>query len=131
MGRVPTGLHLHSDISFLQVQGISQSSFLEEFLHLFVLPEKYLRGCSELREEKRKRVEVSTSSWSCPHPRGAGGRKAGCPSSPAPGCVFCAEAAVDVIHSVRRTSNVAKPGSFISSCRPPHFRGRRSESFSS
>lgn len=131
MGRVPAGLKSAFRHQFPPSPGNFSVILFREVFMAVCATRGALRGRSGLREEKSKRMEVTTSSWSWPHPGGAGGIKAVCPSSVAPGCVLCAEVAVDVIPRTRRASSVTKPGSFISYCRPSRFRGRRSESFSS
>lgn len=125
MCRVPAGLKPAFRHQFPPSPGnFSVALFRDFFLMAVCATRGALRGRGR---RKAKRMEVTTSSWSCPHPGGAGGIKAVCLSSAAPGCVLCAAAAVDVIPRALRVSSVTKPGSFISDRRPLRLRGRRSE----
>ena len=95
MGRVPTGLKSPFRHQFPPSPGNFSLVLFGEVFMATCATREALRGRSGLREEKNKRMEVTTSSWSCPPPRGVGGIMAICPSSAAPGCVLCAEVAVD------------------------------------
>ena len=88
MGRVPAGLKSAFRHQFPPSPGNFSVILFKEVFMAVCATRETLRARSGPREEKSKRMEVTTSSWSCPRPGGVGGIKAVCLSSAAPGCVL-------------------------------------------